>query len=40
MVLILYMCPELNEHYHSTNGAFQESMHVFIEAGLKERTCG
>lgn len=27
--------PELNEHYHSTHGAVQESMHVFIEAGLK-----
>ncbi len=27
--------PELNEHYHSTNGAIQESKHVFIEAGLK-----
>ena len=26
--------PELNEHYHSTHGAVQESMHVFIEAGL------
>jgi len=28
--------PELNEHYHSTHGAIQESNHVFIEAGLKE----
>ncbi|MDR1882884.1 MAG: tRNA (5-methylaminomethyl-2-thiouridine)(34)-methyltransferase MnmD [Prevotella sp.] len=27
--------PELNEHYHSVNGAIQESTHVFIEAGLK-----
>jgi tRNA U34 5-methylaminomethyl-2-thiouridine-forming methyltransferase MnmC len=26
--------PALNEHYHSTNGAVQESMHVFIKAGL------
>ena len=26
--------PELNEHYHSVHGAVQESMHVFIEAGL------
>lgn len=26
--------PELNEHYHSVNGAVQESRHVFIEAGL------
>lgn len=28
--------PELNEHYHSIHGAIQESMHVFIEAGLKQ----
>jgi tRNA U34 5-methylaminomethyl-2-thiouridine-forming methyltransferase MnmC len=27
--------PELNENYHSTHGAIQESMHVFIEAGLQ-----
>lgn len=26
--------PELSEHYHSTHGAIQESMHVFINAGL------
>jgi tRNA U34 5-methylaminomethyl-2-thiouridine-forming methyltransferase MnmC len=26
--------PALNEHYHSTNGALQESLHVFIRAGL------
>ncbi len=26
--------PELNEHYHSTNGALQESQLVFIENGL------
>lgn len=26
--------PELNEHYHSTNGAIQESTHVFIQTGL------
>ncbi len=25
----------LNEHYHSTFGAIQESKHIFIEAGLK-----
>lgn len=25
---------ELNEHYHSTHGAIQESKHVYIEAGL------
>ena len=27
--------PALNEHYHSTHGAAQESAHVFIEAGLR-----
>jgi tRNA U34 5-methylaminomethyl-2-thiouridine-forming methyltransferase MnmC len=27
--------PELNEHYHSIHGAVQESMHVFVDAGLK-----
>jgi len=27
---------ELNEHYHSTFGAVQESMHIFIEAGLRQ----
>jgi tRNA U34 5-methylaminomethyl-2-thiouridine-forming methyltransferase MnmC len=27
--------PELNEHYHSVHGAVQESMHVFIDAGLR-----
>lgn len=26
--------PEMDEHYHSVNGAVQESQHVFIEAGL------
>ena len=26
--------PELNEHYHSVHGALQESLHVFIRAGL------
>ncbi|GET27920.1 tRNA (5-methylaminomethyl-2-thiouridine)(34)-methyltransferase MnmD [Prolixibacter sp. SD074] len=26
--------PEMDEHYHSIHGARQESMHVFIEAGL------
>ena len=26
--------PEMNVTYHSTHGAIQESMHVFIEAGL------
>ena len=27
--------PELKEHYHSVNGAVQESMHVFIKTGLQ-----
>lgn len=26
--------PELDEHYHSTHGAVQESMHVYLKAGL------
>ena len=26
--------PQMNEHYHSVNGAVQESRHVFIDAGL------
>ncbi len=26
---------ELNEHYHSVHGAIQESVHVFINAGLQ-----
>lgn len=26
--------PELNENYHSVNGAIQESMHIFIDRGL------
>jgi tRNA U34 5-methylaminomethyl-2-thiouridine-forming methyltransferase MnmC len=29
--------PELNEHYHSTFGAVQESMHVFIQNGLYQK---
>jgi len=29
-----FFVPEICEHYHSTNGAIAESMHVFIEAGL------
>lgn len=29
----LYL-PEIDEHYHSVNGAIQESRHVFISAGL------
>ncbi len=28
------LVPELEEHYHSTKGAIQESKHIFIEAGL------
>jgi tRNA U34 5-methylaminomethyl-2-thiouridine-forming methyltransferase MnmC len=27
---------DLNEHYHSTFGAIQESRHIFIEACFKE----
>ena len=30
--------PELNEFYHSAKGAYSESMHVFINRGLKEVT--
>ncbi len=30
--------PELNEHYHSVNGAVQESKHVFIDSGLHHCT--
>ena len=29
-----FLNTELNEHYHSTHGAVQESTHVYIEAGL------
>ncbi|MDR3338490.1 MAG: tRNA (5-methylaminomethyl-2-thiouridine)(34)-methyltransferase MnmD [Candidatus Symbiothrix sp.] len=28
--------PELDEHYHSINGAMQESRHVYIEAGFNQ----
>ncbi|MDR2057025.1 MAG: tRNA (5-methylaminomethyl-2-thiouridine)(34)-methyltransferase MnmD [Dysgonamonadaceae bacterium] len=28
--------PEINEHYHSVNGAVQESRHVYIEAGFNQ----
>jgi len=28
--------PEIDECYHSTHGAIQESRHIFIEAGLKQ----
>ena len=27
--------PELNETYHSSNGAVQESRHIFIQNGLE-----
>lgn len=30
--------PDLDECYHSTNGAYQEAMHVFIESGWKQIT--
>lgn len=30
-----FFLPELNEHFHSINGAMQESLHVFIDHGLK-----
>ncbi|MDR2628187.1 MAG: tRNA (5-methylaminomethyl-2-thiouridine)(34)-methyltransferase MnmD [Dysgonamonadaceae bacterium] len=28
--------PDLNEHYHSMNGAIQESVHVYLEAGFNQ----
>ena len=28
--------PALNEHYHSVKGAYTESMHIFIETGLRQ----
>ncbi len=31
-----FFVPELNEHYHSVNGALTESKHVFIENGLNQ----
>ena len=30
--------PEFDETYHSTHGAIQESLHVFISSGLKFKT--
>lgn len=27
--------PQLNEHYHSVHGAIQESLHIFIHAGIE-----
>ena len=31
-----FLVPELNEHYHSVNGALTESKHVSIDAGLNQ----
>jgi tRNA U34 5-methylaminomethyl-2-thiouridine-forming methyltransferase MnmC len=31
----LYL-PEINEHYHSVNGAVQESRHVYMDAGFNQ----
>lgn len=30
--------PEMDEHYHSTHGAVQESLHVYINQGLLQST--
>jgi tRNA U34 5-methylaminomethyl-2-thiouridine-forming methyltransferase MnmC len=30
-----FYLPEMDEHFHSVHGAVQESMHVFIQNGLK-----
>lgn len=30
--------PEMDEHYHSTHGAIQESLHVYINQGLLQLT--
>jgi len=30
--------PEIDEHYHSTKGALTESMHIFIDQGLRHHT--
>ena len=27
--------PDMDEHYHSSNGAIQEALHVFLEHGIK-----
>ncbi len=29
-----FFVPDLGQHYHSTHGALQESLHIFIKAGL------
>jgi len=31
-----FFVPEIDECYHSSHGAIQESKHIFIEAGLKQ----
>ena len=31
-----FYLPEMDEHFHSVHGAVQESMHVFIQNGLKK----
>lgn len=31
-----FFVPELEEHYHSTNGAIQEADHIFMDAGLRQ----
>ncbi|GHT60865.1 hypothetical protein FACS189451_01720 [Bacteroidia bacterium] len=33
-----FFLPEMGEHYHSVNGAIQESKHVYLDAGFKQ--CG
>lgn len=30
-----FFLPDLNEHYHSINGAISESLHLFVESGFK-----
>lgn len=32
-----FFVPELNEHFHSVNGAIQESAHVFLKYGFVEK---
>lgn len=31
--------PSINDHYHSVNGAIQESVHIFIERGFSYSSC-
>ena len=38
MAQILYLSQNLTKHIHSTHGAIQESLHVFIRSGLKFKT--